>query len=192
MTKSKNLTRALLGLSVVCGSLALSGQASAQLYNHQYQGQCLGFNGSPTSAGTPLIVSASSCTNSLYAYVNNVSQRFFTGATAVWKNGGLYYQGYCAGVAGASKQSQASVIVWTCDITDQNNVPDQHWVPEQVQRTLSGHPNATCYVIKNVNAPNLLLSVAPDGRIITWPGDSNYFNENQVWCEDPPTQFEGH
>ena len=192
MTRSKKLTRALLGLSVICGGLALSGQASAQLYNYQYQGQCLGVSGgyaNTTKAGTPLIVwscNGSSDQTHFYAYANSTQQRFFTGASAYWKNGSLYIQGYCAGVAAASTQQGAGVIVWNCDISG-NSVPDQNWIPEQVPYSLPGHPSSTCFVIKNVNAPGMLLSVAPNGHVITWPGNPSSHNDNQVWCEDPPS-----
>lgn len=171
----KFLMRALFGLSVVAGGVAVATPAHAARLVNLSTGYCLGTAAGAISNGTPIIV---------WACDGSANQNWNKGVQYSNSNGKFPYYQYsngaqpssCLGVAAASYSDGAPIVLWSCVAPG----PDQFW--DAVQDTSTG-----CYVFHDLQS-GLVMGVAAGSikegtKTIQWddlhttPG-----HRDQEWC----------
>jgi len=177
-----------------CGILMVASSASAWTLKNYNSGLCLAAAGGANSPGTPIIQWGCDQTISQSWNMSLPSNPIWpsdptriTGQPRVgWSNGTWYIQEMCIGVAGASKDQNAPLVLWDC-----NGSSDQQWKLAQI----AGYsmPGADkCYNIVNVNSGRLMTigmsSTQPGARVIQYAVYAPP-TRDAYWClvnSDPP------
>jgi hypothetical protein len=172
----KFLMKALFGLSVVAGGVAVATPAHAMKLVNLSTGFCLGTAAGAVSNGTPIIVWA--CDGSANQQWNRGAAYPTLGKTASsFQYNTSAQPSSCLGVAAASTSDGAAIVLWSCVAPG----PDQFW--DAVKDASTG-----CYVFHDKNSGLVLGvsagSIQEGAKTIQWddlhttPG-----HRDQEWCE---------